>query len=108
MQMTIQEIKAAIKYNELNSVEIIKNTYESIRNANDGILEILGIDDLENIYFMFVLLAEKCELISRHSNPSDLSDEGYKAFKLRYKIFETAGIYIRSKNNIIRQMLAVQ
>lgn len=101
MQMTIQEIKTAIRYTELNSIEIIKSTYESIKNANDGILDILGVDDIENIYFMLVLLAEKCELI----NSSSLSDEGFKAFKLRYKIFETAGIYMRSKNNIIRRVL---
>ena len=31
MQMTIQEIKNAIRYNELNSVEIIKDVYESIK-----------------------------------------------------------------------------
>lgn len=108
MQMTIQEIKNAINYDELNSVEIIKTTFESIKNANDGILEILGVDDLENIYFMLVLLAEKCELLSRRSKLSSQSSEGFKAFELRYKIFETAGFYTRARNNIIRRVLAAQ
>lgn len=42
MQMTIQEIKNAIKYNELNNIETLQATYTGIKHNNDGIIQALG------------------------------------------------------------------
>lgn len=52
MQMTIQEIKNAIKYNELNNIETLQATYTDIKHNNDGIIQALGYDDLSNIVMM--------------------------------------------------------
>ena len=102
--MTIQEIKNAINYDELNSVEIIKTTYESIKSANNGILDILGTDDINNMIMMFRYLAEKSELIRR----STQSDESFEAFKLNFEIFETIKLYRSHENNRVRRLLAAQ
>lgn len=77
MQMTIQEIKNAIRYNELNSVEIIKEVYESIKHTNEGILDVLGTDDIANLTMMLRYLAEKCELLRR----------GYTSFYFCFILF---------------------
>ena len=105
MQMTIQEIKNAIRYNELNSVEIIKAAYESIKHTNKGILDALGTDDIANLTMMLRYLAESCELLRRRSNSFA---ECFAAFNLREEIFDTVDIYRAEENNRIRQLLAAQ
>lgn len=105
MQMTIQEIKNAIKYNELNSVEIIKEVYESIKHTNEGILDVLGTDDIANLTMMLRYLAEKCELLRRRSNSFA---ECFAAFNLREEIFDVVDTYTTEQNNRIRKLLATK
>ena len=105
MQMTIQEIKNAIKYNELNSVEIIQDAYESIKHTNKGILDVLGTDDIANLTMMLRYLAEKCELLRRRTNSIY---DAFAAFNLRETIFDTIDEYQKEMNNQIRQMLAAR
>ena len=56
--MTIQEIKNAIRYNELNSIETLQAAYTGIKYNNDGIIQTLGYDDLSNIVMMLRYIAE--------------------------------------------------
>ena len=105
MQMTIQEIKTAIRYNELNSVEIIKDAYESIKHTNKGILDVLGADDIANLTIMLRYLAEKCELLRRRSNSFA---ECFAAFNLREEIFDVVDAYTTEQNNRIRKLLATK
>lgn len=105
MQMTIQEIKTAIRYNELNSVEIIKDAYESIKHTNNGILDVLGADDIVNLTMMLRYLAEKCELVRRRSNSFA---ECFAAFNLREEIFDVVDTYTTEQNNRIRKLLATK
>lgn len=105
MQMTIQEIKNAIRYNELNSVEIIKEVYESIKHTNKGILDVLGTDDIANLTMMLRYLAEKCELLRRRSNSFA---ECFTAFNLREEIFDVVDTYTTEQNNRIRKLLATK
>lgn len=105
MQMTIQEIKNAIRYNELNSVEIIKEVYESIKHTNEGILDVLGTDDIANLTMMLRYLAEKCELVRRRSNSFA---ECFAAFNLREEIFDVVDTYTTEQNNRIRKLLATK
>lgn len=105
MQMTIQEIKNAIRYNELNSVEIIKEVYESIKHTNEGILDVLGTDDIANLTMMLRYLAEKCELLRRRSNSFA---ECFAAFNLRKEIFDVVDTYTTEQNNRIRKLLATK
>lgn len=58
MQMTIQEIKNAIKYNELNNIETLQAAYTGVKYNNDGIIQTLGYDDLSNIVMMLRYLAK--------------------------------------------------
>lgn len=103
--MTIQEIKTAIRYNELNSVEIIKEVYESIKHTNEGILDVLGADDIANLTMMLRYLAEKCELVRRRSNSFA---ECFAAFNLREEIFDVVDTYTTEQNNRIRKLLATK
>ena len=105
MQMTIQEIKNAIRYNELNSVEIIKEVYESIKHTNEGILDVLGTDDIANLTMMLRYLAEKCELLRRRSNSFA---ECFAAFNLREEILDVVDTYTTEQNNRIRKLLATK
>lgn len=105
MQMTIQEIKNSIRYNELNSVEIIKEVYESIKHTNEGILDVLGADDIANLTMMLRYLAEKCELVRRRSNSFA---ECFAAFNLREEIFDVVDTYTTEQNNRIRKLLATK
>lgn len=105
MQMTIQEIKNAIKYNELNNIETLQAAYTGVKYNNDGIIQTLGYDDLSNIVMMLRYLAEKCELLRRRTNSFA---ECFAAFKLREEIFDTVDIYRTEENNRIRQLLAAQ
>lgn len=105
MQMTIQEIKNAIRYNELNSVEIIKEVYKSIKHTNEGILDVLGTDDIATLTMMLRYLAEKCELLRRRSNSFA---ECFAAFNLREEIFDVVDTYTTEQNNRIRKLLATK
>ena len=105
MQMTIQEIKNAIRYNELNSIETLQAAYTGIKYNNDGIIQTLGYDDLSNIVMMLRYLAEKCELLRRRTNSIY---DAFAAFNLRETIFDTVDEYQKEMNNKIRQMLAAR
>lgn len=105
MQMTIQEIKNAIKYNELNNIETLQAAYTGIKYNNDGIIQTLGYDDLSNIVMMLRYLAEKCELLRRRSNSFA---ECFTAFNLREEIFDVVDAYTTEQNNRIRKLLATK
>ena len=105
MQMTIQEIKNAIKYNELNNMETLRDTYNGILNNNDGIIQLLGYDDLSNIVMMLRYIAEKCELLRQHTNSIY---DAFAAFNLRETIFDTIDEYQQEMNNQIRQIVAAR
>ena len=101
MQMTIQEIKNAIRYNELNNIE----TLQGIKYNNDGIIQTLGYDDLSNIVMMLRYISEKCELLRRRTNSIY---DAFAAFNLRETIFDTIDEYQKEMNNQIRQILAAR
>lgn len=103
MLMTIQEIKNAIRYNELNSIETLQAAYTGIKYNNDGIIQTLGYDDLSNIVMMLRYIAEKCELLRRHSGSFA---ECFAAFNLREEIFDTIDTFRNEEYNRIRQLLA--
>lgn len=105
MQMTIQEIKNAIKYNELNNIETLQATYTGIKHNNDGIIQMLGYDDLSNIIMMLRYIAEKCELLRQHTNSIY---DAFAAFNLRETIFDTIDECQQEMNNQIRHMLAAR
>lgn len=105
MQMTIQEIKNAIRYNELNSIETLQAAYTGIKHNNDGIIQTLGYDDLSNIVMMLRYIAEKCELLRRRTNSIY---DAFAAFNLRETIFDTVDEYQKEMNNKIRQTLAAR
>lgn len=105
MQMTIQEIKNAIRYNELSSIETLQAAYAGIKHNNDGIIQTLGYDDLSNIVMMLRYIAEKCELLRRRTNSIY---DAFAAFNLRETIFDTVDEYQKEMNNKIRQTLAAR
>lgn len=105
MLMTIQEIKHAIRYNELNSIETLQAAYTGIKYNNDGIIQTLGYNDLSNIVMMLRYIAEKCELLRRRTNSIY---DAFAAFNLRYAIFNTVDEYQKEMNNQIRQMIAAR
>lgn len=103
--MRIRKYNEAIRYNELNSVEIIKDAYESIKHTNKGILDVLGTDDIANLTMMLRYLPEKCELLRRRSNSFA---ECFAAFNLREEIFDVVDTYTTEQNNRIRKLLATK
>lgn len=105
MQMTIQEIKNAIRYNKLNSIETLQAAYTGIKYNNGVIIQTLGYDDLSNIVMMLRYIAEKCELLRRRTNSIY---DALAAFNLRETIFNTVDEYQKEMNNQIRQILAAR
>lgn len=105
MLMTIQEIKNAIRHNELNSIETLQAAYTGIKYNNDGIIQTLGYDDLSNIVMMLRYIAEKCELLRRRTNSIY---DAFAAFNLRETVFDTVDEYQKEMNNKIRHMLAAR
>lgn len=103
--MTIQEIKNAIKYNELNNIETLQATYAGIKNNNNGIIQLLGYDDLSNIVMMLRYIAEKCELLRQRTNSIY---DAFAAFNLRETVFNTIDEYQQEMNNQIRQIVAAR